>query len=184
MMQTHSGRDSAIINHVKLLLYSHFFTPSVGGVETIVLSLARGLAELRSAEGKAEFDVTVVTEVPSGPVDDAAFPFRVVRRPGVVNLWRLVRSSDVIHLAGPAFSPLAFGKLGGKPIVLEHHGYQAVCPNGLLLYHPSNVVCPGYFQRRDYFKCVRCNSNDSSALRSWVSLLMMFPRRFLARRVS
>src|SRR5215475_7197072 len=31
--------------HVKLLLYSHAFAPSVGGVETIVATLARGLAK-------------------------------------------------------------------------------------------------------------------------------------------
>jgi hypothetical protein len=29
---------------MKLLLYSHFFPPNVGGTETIVLALARGLA--------------------------------------------------------------------------------------------------------------------------------------------
>jgi hypothetical protein len=28
---------------VKLLFYSHYFAPSIGGVETFVLSLARGL---------------------------------------------------------------------------------------------------------------------------------------------
>ena len=51
---------------MKLLLYSHFFAPSVGGVETIVLSLARGLAEVRTADGLSEFDLTLVTETPSG----------------------------------------------------------------------------------------------------------------------
>lgn len=36
---------------MKLLLYSHFLAPSVGGVESIVLSLARGLTEVRTPEG-------------------------------------------------------------------------------------------------------------------------------------
>jgi hypothetical protein len=43
---------------MKLLLYSHFFAPSIGGVETIVLSLARGLAELRDSNGAPEFEIT------------------------------------------------------------------------------------------------------------------------------
>jgi hypothetical protein len=47
---------------VKLLFYSHYFAPSIGGVETIVLSLSRGLAELRSSHGLAEFELTLVTE--------------------------------------------------------------------------------------------------------------------------
>ena len=51
---------------MKLLLYSHFFAPSIGGVETIVLSLARGLAERRSSSGEPEFAVTLVTQTPAG----------------------------------------------------------------------------------------------------------------------
>ena len=35
---------------MKLLIYSHFFAPSVGGVEAVVLSLARGLADLRESQ--------------------------------------------------------------------------------------------------------------------------------------
>jgi len=38
---------------VKLLLYSHYFAPSIGGVETIVMSLARGLADLRAGKWRA-----------------------------------------------------------------------------------------------------------------------------------
>jgi hypothetical protein len=88
---------------MNLLIYSHYFAPSVGGVESIVQSLAGGIAELRTLNGDREFNVTVATETPAGSCDDAKFPFRVVRRPGVIRLWQLVRASDVIHLAGPAF---------------------------------------------------------------------------------
>ncbi len=36
--------------HVKLLIYSHYFAPSVGGVETIVALLARKLCESQIAQ--------------------------------------------------------------------------------------------------------------------------------------
>jgi len=91
---------------MNLLIYSHYFAPSVGGVESIVQSLASGIAELRTANGDREFNVTVVTETPAGSYDDTKFPFRVVRRPGAFRLWQLVRASDVIHSAGPAFLPM------------------------------------------------------------------------------
>src|SRR5215471_13113080 len=85
-------RDSKI-HEVKLLLYSHFFAPSIGGVETIVMSLARGLAELRVANGAPEFDITLVTQTPRGAFDGAALPFSVVRHPGFGKLLTLIRES-------------------------------------------------------------------------------------------
>src|SRR6516164_6831573 len=84
---------------MKLLFYSHFFAPSVGGVETIVLSLARGLAELRTAEGLTEFDLTLVTETPAGDFDDRSLAFKVVRRPSLRQLLKMISSSDIVHLA-------------------------------------------------------------------------------------
>ena len=56
---------------MKLLLYSHFFAPSVGGVETVVQSFARGLSGLRAANGAAEFEVTLVTQTPAANYNDA-----------------------------------------------------------------------------------------------------------------
>src|SRR5271168_2193323 len=130
---------------MKLLIYSHFFAPSVGGVETVVLLLARALAALRDLSGVKEFEVTVATQIPAGNCDDGTFPFRVIRQPGSTELWQIVRSSDVVHIAGPALKPLIFGRLAGKPVVLEHHGFQTICPNGQLLIEPSGTPCPGHF---------------------------------------
>jgi hypothetical protein len=60
---------------MKLLLYSHSFAPNVGGVETIVMSLARGLADTRTMNNQPQFDITVVTETPAGNFDDRSLPF-------------------------------------------------------------------------------------------------------------
>src|SRR6266852_778489 len=130
---------------VKLLLYSHFFAPSVGGTETIVLSIARGLAELRTSSDLAEFEITLVTQTPAEEFDDRLLPFQVLRQPSLAQLWRLVRSSDVIHVAGPALSPLALGLVMRKPVVIEHHGFQTICPTGQLFMERTAAPCPGHF---------------------------------------
>ena len=100
---------------MKLLIYSHFFAPSVGGVETIVMSLARGLAEMRTPSGDKEFELTVAAQTAPGQFDDGVLPFHVVRQPGFMRLRDLVRAADVVHLAGPALAPLFLGWLARKP---------------------------------------------------------------------
>jgi glycosyltransferase involved in cell wall biosynthesis len=167
---------------MNLLIYSHYFAPSVGGVESIAQSLAAGIAELRTLNGNREFNVTVVTETPAGSYDDTKFPFRVVRRPGAIRLWQLVRGSDVIHAAGPAFLPMFLAWLSRKRFVVEHHGYQATCPNGLFVHQPDRAICPGYFQAGRYRECFQCLRSEFSRGGTAAKLLaFMFPRYWLAR---
>ncbi|MGC2465490.1 MAG: glycosyltransferase family 4 protein, partial [Candidatus Acidiferrum sp.] len=104
--------------------------------------------------------------------------------PSLIHLWDLIRASDVVHVAGPALAPMFLGFLARKPVVVEHHGYQAICPNGLLFHRPDDTVCPGHFVGRNYGECARCLGQESSTLRSWAALLLMFPRRFFARHAS
>jgi len=165
-------------------MYSHFFAPSVGGVETVVLSLARGLSELRSDAGTKEFEVTVVTQTPAKEFSDAALPYRIVRQPSIALLAKLIRGADVVHAAGPALAPLILGFLTRKPVVVEHHGYQAVCLNGILLHQPDRKICPGHFQAGGYSECMRCQASEISRLRSWINLSLMFPRNFIVRRAA
>jgi glycosyltransferase involved in cell wall biosynthesis len=168
---------------VKLLLYSHYFAPSIGGVETIVLSLARGLAEVRTPDGLPEFNVTLVTETLAEDFDDQLLPFRVLRQPSFVQLLQTIRSSDIIHVAGPALSPLLLGRLTRKSIVIEHHGFQTICPTGQLLIEPSGVPCPGHFMAGRHRECLRCRANNNW-LNSWKLWLLTFIRRFLCSHVT
>jgi glycosyltransferase involved in cell wall biosynthesis len=162
---------------VKLLIYSHFFAPSIGGVETIVLSLARGLTELRNSTGAREFEITLVTQTPAGNYDDGLLPFRVVRQPGSVQLWQLIRSSDIVHLGGPALAPLFLSRLVRKPLAIEHHGYQATCPNGLLFHHPTQSVCRGHFEAGNYLECWNCNKKIEGGAGALRLLISTFFRR-------
>src|SRR6266849_8143754 len=168
---------------VKLLFYSHYFAPSIGGVETIVLSIAGRIAEVRTPNGATEFDLTLVTETPAEGFDDRLLPFRVLRQPSLSQLLRMIRSSDVIHVAGPALTPLLLGLLTQKPVVIEHHGFQTICPTGQLLIEPSSAPCPGHFLAGRHRECLRCRS-DNNWLASWKLWLLTFILRFLCSRVA
>src|SRR5208283_1449028 len=97
----HTTRVSLDKQMTQVLMYSHAFAPKIGGVETIVMSLAKGLAGLKEPDGAAGARVTVITNTPRGRFDDESLPFQVVRQPSLRNLARLIRATDVIHLAGP-----------------------------------------------------------------------------------
>jgi len=157
---------------MKLLIYAHDWAPTIGGIQTITQLLARGLA----LGDSPRIDVTLATMTPADGMDDAALPYCVVRRPGAAALLRLVLKSDVVHVAGPCLLPLAFSLLLRKPVVVEHHGLQAVCPNGHLLYQPKQSVCPGHFMAARHMECMRCNAADGwwRSMRMW---LLTFVRR-------
>jgi glycogen(starch) synthase len=166
---------------MKLLIYTHSFAPNIGGIETIVVSLAQGLAERQNNKGRREFDLTLVTQTPAADFDDRALPYAVVRRPGLGRLWRLICESDVVHLAGPALAPLLLARLACKPSVVEHHGFQAICPNGQLVIEPSGAPCPGHFMAGHHAMCLRCQRGHGwpGSLRLW---LLTFVRRLLAKQ--
>lgn len=168
---------------MNVLIYTHAFAPSRGGVETYVMLLAEGLSKY-SSESQDLVEVTIATQTPAGEMDDTRMPYRIVRRPSLLHLAKLIGGADVIHAAGPAFPALVLGWLLRKPVIVEHSGYQSVCPNGMLLYGPKRVLCPGHFMASRYVECVRCNLEDWGRSRSIRSLLFTFPRRWLCRHVA
>ncbi len=172
---------------MNILIYTHDFAPSIGGIQTITVALAQGLAAAKNpANGRPATgnEVTVVTRTPAGTMDDAHLAFRVVRFPSVVQLCRLIRRADIVHVSGPAILPMAIGLLLRKPVVVEHHGYQAICPSGSYLHQPGGGVCPGYFQRGEYIKCFHCQTEEMTSTKSLRNIILMFPRRWLAKHVA
>ena len=91
----------------------------------------------------------------------------MVRQPSLRELTRLIRAADVVHLAGPAFLPLLAALLLRKPVVVEHHGFQTICPNGQLFYEPTQQPCPGHFMAGRHGECIRCNARNG-LLRSFI----------------
>jgi glycosyltransferase involved in cell wall biosynthesis len=148
------------------------------------MSLAKGFAEWPQTHLGESVNVTLVTTTPAGAMDDSLLPFRVVRRPSVWNLAQLIRASDVLHVAGPAFLPMLLGFIFRKPTVVEHHGCQTACPNGLLFYEPTQVPCPGHFMARRFHKCLECNRTTQGLWKSPCMLLLAPLRRWLSNRAS
>ena len=168
---------------MKLLIYVHAWAPSVGGVETIVKTLADGLADWSGKHSEEAIEVTLLTQTPAGSMNDSQLPYRVVRKPGFMDFIREIRRADVVHLAGPTLVPLIIGYLLRKPTVIEHHGFQTICPNGQLVYEPTQTLCPGHFMARRYGECIRCNSKLGrlTSVKMW---MLTFPRRWFSQRVS
>lgn len=97
---------------MKILLCSHFFSPSIGGIETLSLALAERFTI-------AGHEVVVLTRSPSESEDK--FPYKVVREPSALQLWKLVRWSDVVfhnNICASMAWPLALVK---RPWVIAHH---------------------------------------------------------------
>jgi glycosyltransferase involved in cell wall biosynthesis len=168
---------------VKIVIYSHSFAPQIGGLEKIVFSLAQGLVRLPQTATSSAPEVILVTATPASEMDDAALAFRVVRQPSVDKLVRLLWPADIVHLAGPALLPLFLSWLMRKRIVVEHHGFQTVCPNGQLFYEPDQSPCPGHFMAARHLECLRCNAKLGwiATFKMW---LLTFPRRFLCEMIS
>ena len=164
---------------LKLLIYSHAFAPQVGGIETFVSALARELALLRN--GKA-FAVTVVTQTAADPRQGVTETgFEVVRQPSLWKLWELIGLADKTLLAGPAILPLLFSLIRRKHVIVTHHGYQSICPNGMLFHFPTGRSCVGHFAAGHYMECTSCNRREKKLTGSVRMLVLTFVRRALAR---
>jgi glycogen synthase len=94
---------------VKILLGSHHFFPSTGGIETASNLLAREFVAL-------DHEVRVVTQTEG----NGDFPFPVIRRPGPLELLRQVRWCDVFlqnNISLRTFWPLLFVR---RPVYVTH----------------------------------------------------------------
>lgn len=124
---------------MKVLIYSHAFHPSVGGVESVSMTLAQGFV----AKG---LECKVVThsladDAPSpglslwphlaAPSAPAPLGFEVVRRPGRAQVRELVRWADLVLFNGASMRLQPWVLFARKPFVWVHVGYQAACIDGL-----------------------------------------------------
>ncbi|MHB1953067.1 MAG: glycosyltransferase family 4 protein [Sulfobacillus sp.] len=100
---------------LKILLSSHAFQPSIGGLEAVSIMLAREFT-------RAGHAVIVVTQTPAN-VETEELLFRVVRQPPPLMLLRLFRWADVIfhsHISLRTVWPFCFAT---RPWVVVHHGW-------------------------------------------------------------
>lgn len=107
---------------LKVLLYSHFFYPSVGGIETVSLTLAEGFV----SNG---LDCKVVTT--SIADDQKTFPFEIIRRPDKRQQVNLVKWADVILFNGASLALQPWILLYRKPFIWVYPSYMVLCIDGL-----------------------------------------------------
>lgn len=170
---------------MNILIYSSLWTASVGGVQSVTNTLARGLAEESNHSGGDDVEVTVVTPTAAAKgLEDSNNSFRVVGEVGFCELVRLVWKSDIVHLAGPAMLPLVLAWLLHKKAVIVHHGYQSVCPDGSLVHFADQRVCCNTFASGDARDCARCRGAKVGWLRGLISVALAYPRLWLCRRVA
>jgi glycosyltransferase involved in cell wall biosynthesis len=156
----------------------------VGGIETVTTELARGLAGNSRISREDVVKVTVVTPQKHRTTNESDLPFNIVRRPSFLRLVKLIRDADVLHLAGTDMLPLLLGWLLRVRTVIEHHGFQTVCPNGQMLYEPTQSFCPGHYMAGRHLQCLKCNRVTRGVIQGVKAWFLTLPRRWLCQRAN
>ncbi|TPG20620.1 glycosyltransferase family 4 protein [Variovorax guangxiensis] len=127
---------------MKVLLYSHAFHPSVGGVESVSMSLAEGFIangiECKVVTHSRDDDVPTSAptqwlsmSAPSSAPSMSPFGFEVIRQPRSAQVRELVRWADVVLFNGASMRLQPSVLFSRKPFVWVHVGYQVACIDGL-----------------------------------------------------
>jgi len=166
---------------MRILIYTHAFPPMIGGIETITMELANNIARSADTAPDEAVQVTVVTPKAVAAANEGDLPFRIVRKPALVQLVSLIRATHILHVAGTDMLPLLLGWVLGKRMVVEHHGFQTACPNGQMIYEPRQAPCPGHYMAGNHLECLKCNAAGGTihSLKRW---LLTSPRRWLCAR--
>ena len=87
------------------MIFTNCFYPSLGGVETYISLFAKGMFE-------AGCQPTVVTETAAAGFDDRQLPYPVIRKPGLIQFWKLLGDTDLVQMAGPSSFRCCLRSLG------------------------------------------------------------------------
>jgi glycosyltransferase involved in cell wall biosynthesis len=108
--------------NLRFLIYSHFYYPSIGGVERHTDNLAK----LLISKG---YVVTIITQTGNKGIEIKS-KITIVRRPSIALLSSLIFYHDIIHMQGFNIFVYLFAKLFKKRIVWYHHGYDLCSVGG------------------------------------------------------
>jgi glycogen(starch) synthase len=107
---------------LKILLSSHAFAPSIGGIETVSALLAQEFSHL-------EHQVVVVTQTSGEGSEEFHFP--VVRQPSLGKLFDLIRWCDVFWQNNLSLRTVWPAFVLPKPVVITHQGSYCAQPMGI-----------------------------------------------------
>lgn len=106
----------------KILMDSPVFYPSIGGIETVIATLAEGFCQ-------HGWTVKVVCQTPA--TDDKTFPFEVIRCPSPREFLKLTRWCDIFFQGCVSLKdlwPLIFAP---KPLVITHQTWYRRLEGGM-----------------------------------------------------
>lgn len=107
---------------LKILLSSHAFAPSVGGIETVSGLLAAEFCALGHT-------MKVVTQTPADGGEEGSFA--IARNPSTAQLFELVKWCDVFWQNNLSLRTVWPGLFLRKPVIVTHAGSYCVQPSGL-----------------------------------------------------
>ena len=152
---------------MKILLYSHAFYPSTGGVETVSMQLAEGFV-------RHGFECKVVTQTPREA--GKAFDFELIDRPDGRRTRELVRWADVVLFNGASLALQPWLLLYRKPFVWVHVGYQTTCIDGAGWFNGAPAPLTPWAS-------VRHHARQRGWAGVWRDALKLALRRFVAQRL-
>jgi glycogen synthase len=120
---------------VRIVIHSQSFAPVLGGMERFGEDLATWLTEQGC-------DVTVVTATAASPEADRGRPYRVVRG-ATAEARARIRHAEAVHVSGLSLRGMGLALAQGQRPVVTHHGYQSVCPTGLVMPEAQSCTADG-----------------------------------------
>jgi glycosyltransferase involved in cell wall biosynthesis len=153
---------------LKVLLYSHFFYPDLGGLETVSLTLAQGFIQ----NGINCKVVTTTGDVEGG----REFVFEVIRNPKRKQQRELVKWADVVLFNGASLALQPWVLLYRKPFVWVHVGYQVSCIDGLGWVNGTRAPIEPFASFQYHTKLKGLTWGVKEGLKLWI-------RRFFAKHL-
>jgi glycosyltransferase involved in cell wall biosynthesis len=151
---------------MKVLLYSHVFHPSTGGVETVSMELAEGFV-------RSGIHCKVITRTPQQGGTNLGF--EVIECADKRRERALVRWADVVLFNGASLALQPWVTLYRKPFVWVHVGYQARTIDGAGWWDGAPAPMTPWASVRHHAK-----RNFKGAVREGLKLAL---RRFVAKRL-
>jgi glycogen synthase len=153
---------------MRILVYSHFFYPNIGGVETASCCLATNL----SKQGQ---DVTLVTRI-KDENKSKDFNFKVIRNPNFISLSKLVKEADIIHMQGYNIFIFLLSKLFNKQLIWDHHGYDTICLKAEAWNKKECNYKP--------FQCLKCLKIDHDYFKITILFILYYFKRFSKNEIT
>jgi glycogen(starch) synthase len=150
------------MREIRVLLYSHYYPPSIGGVEAYAEMLAKQLA------AASDLRLTVATATAGNGDLEQERPFALNRQASPLALAALVRQSDVVLMMGMQPVLTSAARLTGVPLIWVHANHDTACPKSMAYRWQDDATCT--YEPRQCWACLREDRTPGQALRNIASL--------------